>query len=174
MSTPELRAYNRAKALRYRLRHPERKRRSSREWNRRNIEKVRAKAKLWRQGNPGYQGDYFKRKCLAQPSYRIAHDLRTRLWEILTKNKRKVRSLWEQRFGCTLSALRSWIQLGWQPGMSWENYGVDGWEIDHIKPCCDFDLSDEAQVQACFHHTNLRPLWGAENRTKNRRPLSEL
>jgi hypothetical protein len=33
MSTVELKAYNNAKALRYRLRHPDRKRKSSREQN---------------------------------------------------------------------------------------------------------------------------------------------
>ena len=47
--------------------------------------------------------------------------------------------------------------------MSWENHGIKGWHIDHIKPCNSFDLSNENEAQKCFHYTNLQPLWSKEN-----------
>jgi len=50
--------------------------------------------------------------------------------------------------------------------MSWLNYGIGGWEIDHIKPCCHFDLSKPEEQEKCFHYSNLRPLWATENRSK--------
>ena len=41
------------------------------------------------------------------------------------------------------------------PGVTWETYGINGWEIDHRKPCNAFDLSDPAQQLAGFHYTNF-------------------
>jgi predicted nucleic acid-binding Zn ribbon protein len=48
-------------------------------------------------------------------------------------------------------------------GMTWENYGVFGWHIDHIVPCAAFDLSREDHIYLCFDKANLRPLWHNEN-----------
>jgi hypothetical protein len=49
--------------------------------------------------------------------------------------------------------------------MSFDNYGE--WEIDHIRPCSSFDLSDPKQQEECFHYTNLQPLWKHDNRLKS-------
>jgi hypothetical protein len=49
--------------------------------------------------------------------------------------------------------------------MSWNNHG-SYWEIDHIKPCSSFDLTDIEQQKQCFHYTNLQPLTIYENRSK--------
>lgn len=51
--------------------------------------------------------------------------------------------------------------------MSWENYGIRGWHIDHIKPCASFDLSIIEEQKECFHYTNLQPLWWHENLAKS-------
>jgi hypothetical protein len=53
--------------------------------------------------------------------------------------------------------------------MSWDNYGIAGWHIDHIKPCCTFDLTDLEQQKQCFHYTNLRPLWAKDNLRRPKR-----
>lgn len=49
--------------------------------------------------------------------------------------------------------------------MSWDNFGE--WYIDHIKPCCSFDLTDIEQQKKCFHYTNLQPLWAIDNLKKS-------
>ena len=49
--------------------------------------------------------------------------------------------------------------------MSWSNHGKV-WEIDHIKPCASFNLSNFEQQKQCFHYTNLQPLTIFENRSK--------
>jgi hypothetical protein len=45
--------------------------------------------------------------------------------------------------------------------MSWDNYGE--WHVDHIRPLCSFDLTNDGQLREAIHYTNLRPLWAIEN-----------
>ena len=70
--------------------------------------------------------------------------------------------------GCTITDYAEYLAKQFEPGMSWANHGE--WHIDHIKPVCTFDLSDDAQLREAFHYTNTRPLWAAENlsRPKNK------
>lgn len=42
--------------------------------------------------------------------------------------------------------------------MNWDNHG-EIWEIDHIKPCDSFNLTDIEQQKQCFHYTNTQPLF---------------
>jgi hypothetical protein len=62
-----------------------------------------------------------------------------------------------QTLECTRAELRSYIESHFQPGMSWENQGE--WDIELHIPHTQFNLFDREQRQACFHHSNLRPIW---------------
>lgn len=66
--------------------------------------------------------------------------------------------------GCSIAELRAHIESLFLPGMSWDR--LDEIEIDHIRPCASFDLSDAEQQRLCFHYTNLQPLWSPDNRSK--------
>ena len=68
--------------------------------------------------------------------------------------------------GCTLDAFRAHIEKQFQPGMTWDNYGKEGWEIDHIIPCSSFDLSIPGSQRVCFNYSNLQPLWHIDNMKK--------
>jgi len=61
--------------------------------------------------------------------------------------------------GCSPDFFKSYIEEKFTTGMTWENHGVYGWHLDHIKPCNSFDLSNPEQQKECFHYTNIRPLW---------------
>lgn len=50
--------------------------------------------------------------------------------------------------------------------MSWDNYGLRGWHIDHIRPVASFDLTDEKQLYECFNYKNTQPLWAEDNLKK--------
>ena len=68
--------------------------------------------------------------------------------------------------GCGLPELRLYIEKKFKKGMNWNNRGMYGWHIDHIKPLCLFDLSTLAGQKNAFHYSNLQPLWAKDNLAK--------
>lgn len=77
-----------------------------------------------------------------------------------TKKSQSVFSL----VGSSVQDLRKHIQAQFVDGMSWERFSEI--HIDHIRPCASFDLTDTEQQSACFHYTNLRPMWQTDNLSK--------
>lgn len=67
--------------------------------------------------------------------------------------------------GCTFEELKIHIEKQFQSGMTWENHGLYGWHIDHIKP---IDLAtNKEEVIKLNHYTNLQPLWAKDNLFKS-------
>ena len=73
----------------------------------------------------------------------------------------------EELLGCPVVVAMAHIEAQFADGMSWDNWGE--WEVDHVKPCAAFDLTDPAQQRECFHYSNLQPLWSFDNRSKGDR-----
>lgn len=71
--------------------------------------------------------------------------------------------------GCSIDNLKKHLEAKFKPGMSWDNYGYDGWHIDHKKPLAWFALSDSQELAEACHYTNLQPLWQQENFGKGAR-----
>lgn len=71
--------------------------------------------------------------------------------------------------GCTVSEARAYLESLFHLGMTWDNHGVDGWHIDHVRPLASFDRSDPDWQREAFHYTNLQPLWAADNIAKGAR-----
>lgn len=95
---------------------------------------------------------------------KIKHRLRSRLWQSLNggyKSGSAVRDL-----GCSIEELKSHLESKFHEGMSWDNYGKDGWHIDHIKPLASYDLSDPEEFKRACHYSNLQPLWAEDNLRK--------
>lgn len=107
---------------------------------------------------------WFKYKNKVDPSFKIINNLRRRIWKSLKGILKTDKTI--NLIGCTIEELKKHLEKQFQPGMTWVNYGKDGWEVDHIKPCASFDLSDPQQQKICFHYTNLQPLWGKDNWSK--------
>jgi len=102
-------------------------------------------------------------------SFRIADNLRRRLNKVIKKNNAIKSKKTIKLLGCSILELKLKIEGMFKPGMSWDNYGYNGWHIDHIIPCASFDLTDPEQQKACFHYNNLQPLWRIENQSKNKK-----
>jgi hypothetical protein len=98
-------------------------------------------------------------------SFKIKRRLRHRLYCAL-KNNIKIGSSIEE-LGCSVIELKQHLESKFQSGMTWENYGLRGWHIDHIIPLDSFDLSDPEQLRKACHYTNLQPLWAKDNLVKS-------
>lgn len=87
--------------------------------------------------------------------------LRNRL-NMALKNKQKIGSAVAD-LGCTIDKLKQYLETRFQPGMSWDNWSLSGWHIDHITPLSKFKLTDREQFLEACNYTNLQPLWAADN-----------
>lgn len=110
-----------------------------------------------------YRRDNARHRTKTDVNFRLSSNLRHRLWSAI-KAGSHVKDL-----GCTIEELRVYLESKFQNGMSWENYGVHGWHLDHIKPLSKFDLSDRGQFLLACHYSNLQPLWAEENIRKGNR-----
>ena len=108
---------------------------------------------------------YERKKTKDDIQFRIGKNLRRRLRNALN-NKTKSGSALKD-LGCTIESFKAYLESKFQPGMTWNNYGYDGWHIDHIKPLSSFDLTNRKQFLEACHYTNLQPLWKQDNLTKS-------
>lgn len=125
------------------------------------LEKRKSSRRAWR-----------AKKHRTNPLYSIGHRLRCRVRDAVRSQGTWKKSTTVSLIGCSIAELKRHIESMFKPGMSWHNRSE--WHIDHIIPCSAFDLTDESQQRACFHFSNLQPLWAAENLSKsNRLPSGE-
>ncbi len=106
----------------------------------------------------------FRRRYHDEVEFRIIQILRSRLRKV-AKRGRGYSGNNLKWLGCTPVELREHLERQFQAGMSWSNLGTGAgkWHIDHIVPCAVFDMRKESERLACFHYTNLRPLWSHLN-----------
>jgi len=112
---------------------------------------------------------YVRRRSKEDPEYALRRRLRSRILEALRDQKAIKGESTLKLLGCTLAELRAHLEKQFKPGMTWENRGYRGWHVDHIKPCALFDLTKLVEQRACFHYTNLQPMWRKDNQLKGDR-----
>lgn len=121
-------------------------------------------SKNYYQKNKSKINEQRKTRYRTNNQHRLAENCRSRIRNLLAGLHRSKRTL-------DLIGLNSWDQLmshienQFTDGMSWDNR--DQWHIDHIRPCASFDLTCPTQQRACFHYTNLQPLWAKDNLIKS-------
>ena len=105
------------------------------------------------------------RRFRSDINFRLATTIRNRIKDFITNGKRFCKSL--DLLGAEITEVRMHLESKFKPGMTWENYGYNGWHIDHILPCSAFDLTNPEDQKECFNYTNLQPLWWWENLSKS-------
>ena len=110
--------------------------------------------------------EYERLRRRSDINFRLKGTLRRRITHALLANGIKKFGRTEILLGCPVETLRRHIETAWSVGMSWDNYGLKGWHIDHIRPCASFDLTDPKKQKECFNWENLQPLWHTDNRRK--------
>ena len=108
---------------------------------------------------------YEKKRKKTDPNFKLACTLRSRIGSVLSKIKQGKYMHTMELVGCTIDELKQHLESQFDEGMTWENHGL--WHIDHIIPCCSFDLTKKIDQQVCFNWSNLQPMWGEENLSKS-------
>tara|TARA_R100001244_G_C5119940_1_gene123262 strand:+ start:67 stop:633 length:567 start_codon:yes stop_codon:yes gene_type:complete len=149
----------------YQLKNKEKTRKTKRKYRLKNREHIRKWRKDWDLKNPEYSKEWTSKnkeylnkkdkiKRQNDLNYRLRKICRTRIWTVL-KGVGKSASTMEL-IGCTINELWDHLESKFEPWMTRENYGL--WDVDHIKACTKFDLTDPEQQRICFHYSNLQPL----------------
>ena len=110
-------------------------------------------------------GQYDTKKMKEDPSYKMAKLLRHRLYMAVKGNFKAGSAV--RDLGCSIKDFKKYVESLWRPGMSWENYGREGWHLDHIIPLVSFDLQERGQLLKACHYSNIQPLWAIDNLRKS-------
>ncbi len=158
------------RAKKYREKNPEK----MKEWRKNNPQKMekykKTSAPKWRKQNKEKIKQINTKWEITQrndnPSYKVLRSLRSRTHSVIKNQSTTKEETTLELTACSPSQLKSHLESLFQEGMSWDNYGVHGWHIDHIIPCASFDFTNSEEQRKCFHYTNLQPLWAVDNLSK--------
>jgi adenylate cyclase class IV len=118
---------------------------------------------------------YLKEKYQKDPIFKIKTALRSRNLLFLKSKKIKKTNKTFDILGCSAEFFKSYIESMFYDHpvtgekMTWENRGrgPDKWQIDHIVPFVDIDVTNEEDVKKVCNYKNMRPLWGDEHLKKS-------
>jgi hypothetical protein len=119
------------------------------------------------------RSDYYYQKYKADPKRWLAILVRNRVKVVLKTqvNRKRIKNInigkTEEMIGCTTEFLMKHIESQFELNMTWENWGLHGWHIDHIYPLSKFNLTDREQLLQACNYRNLKPMWATENRKKH-------
>ena len=136
----------------------------TKEYSEKNAKHIKEYKKRWYNKNKEKLHKQYKKIRDENPLIRLKGNCRSRILGAFkgrgfTKNGKSTELL-----GLDYKNLKSYLQTLFTEGMTWENMGKGGWEIDHIIPLSS--AKTEAEMVALCHYTNLQPLWKIDNLRK--------
>jgi hypothetical protein len=164
---------NREKILeRNRLRYqanPEKYRETARQWAAANREKILERKKEYRGNNRERlrfeHSLYCRNRRNEDVLFKLITNTRAAINRAIIRNSKRGRAI--DLLGCSIEKLKKHIESQFKQGMSWKNWSLHGWHIDHKIPISSFNLSDPEQQRICFNYKNLQPLWAIDNLKKH-------
>jgi hypothetical protein len=155
----------------YYHKNQEHRRQYSRDYYKKNREARLQYSKDYSKNNRKAINEYIKNKSDKDINFKLNRRIRATINTEINRNRNKNTKSYKtlELLGCSISEARSYLESKFLEGMSWDNHGLKGWHIDHIKPLASFDLTDPEQQKQAFHYTNLQPLWWRENLQKGSR-----
>ena len=154
-------------ARKYRKDHCENKRSMDKQYYNKikNTQEFKNKRKHYFAKNREKINAYIANKSQTDIQFRLKLNLRRRISNMI-RNKVKTGSA-VRDLGCSVEYLITHLESKFQSGMTWDNYGLYGWHVDHIQALSNFDLTDRDQFLKACHYTNLQPLWAIDNIKKS-------
>jgi hypothetical protein len=115
-----------------------------------------------------YMRHYTTERRKRDINFMLQHRIRNRIYMALKNNSKAAHTL--ELIGCSIKELKAHLEsTAFKNGysdFSMENFDGKKWHIDHIIPCCIFNLSDPIQQKKCFNYKNLQILSAKENLIK--------
>lgn len=139
-----------------------------------NREAWKATCARWRQANRerhlAYRSRVFAERYRNDPIFAIGAKVRSMLKRTLNATGRPKDFITFQKIGYTAEQLKARLEMNFQPGMTWANFG--DWEIDHRVPLIRLLERGETRPEVLNCLANLQPLWREQNRSKGARYAS--
>lgn len=107
---------------------------------------------------------YCRIRIKSDPNFRMRRQVSSSIRRAFRGQGLKKNSKSALLLGMSVKEFQTAMEKLFWPGMSYKNRHK--WQLDHIRPCSDFDLSNPEQQKACFHFSNWQPLWADDNGTK--------
>jgi hypothetical protein len=157
----------------------EKNRETARNFREKNKEIIRQKSKIYREENREKLNEakrarrkenlekfrlMEREKFINNPHLKLIRNYRTRIKNYMRFNKISEGTGTMELVGLTSEGLKEYLESKFVDGMSWDNYGLYGWHIDHIIPLSSAKNNDE--LRKLCHYTNLQPLWSFDNLSK--------
>jgi hypothetical protein len=105
--------------------------------------------------------------------YKLKSSMRSRLRSFLKTKQVKKQNGTFQIIGCTPEYLKEYIEKQFFSTMSWDNYGLYGWHIDHIIPLSSAlklpKDGRQSELERLDHYSNIQLLTTADNLAKRDR-----
>jgi hypothetical protein len=159
--------YVKKRVKNYRDNNKEKIKKNKKEYSQNNIEKERIRRRKYWDKYKEVSRKNAKERYQIDEIFKIKNNIRTRIRIFLkTKNILKTETIFNI-VGCSPEFLKEHLEKQFKDGMSWENYGYEGWHIDHIIPLSSAKNKDE--IYKLCHYSNLQPLWAVENLKKGNR-----
>ena len=100
--------------------------------------------KQYYQENKEHYNQYYKNRKKNDIQYKLSCRLRIRIHSAI-KNNQKAGSAVKD-LGCSVAELKIHLESQFDPGMTWDNWSVEGWHIDHRIPVSSFDFTNEEEI----------------------------
>ena len=117
------------------------------------------KIKIYNEKNRERRNRYLKNKRETDINFRIISNTRNRIYKSLKGMTKQ--STTKEILGIDIDLYRKWLEFQFTPEMNWSNI-----EIDHVKPICMFDVSDDEQMKQAFSWQNTQPLLKKDHQLK--------
>ena len=118
-----------------------------------------------KKANKDKRNERLRQRYKNDPEFKLRKAVRNHTHKIIKATKiQKSKSSFEY-LGCTITEFKEHIESQFVEGMSWENYGLYGWHIDHKVPL-DWYVKNHTNPFEANHYTNLQPMWAEDNLSK--------
>lgn len=104
--------------------------------------------------------------------YKCICTIRANIYSAFKRKNFEKNTTTKKILGCDWETFKEYIEKQFQDGMTWQNYGINGWEYDHIIPIASAQNIEE--VFKLNHYTNFQPLWSLENKEKGAKYIIEI